>query len=172
MAPTRTLIALLGMLAFAITSTAAYSGDGTAYSGCGEHDKTGGNSCGFSGDELSGDWNCMYAALPSGCGSRSGGCGDCVEVCGSKGCVVVKVVDTCGSCSCGDIDLSTDALKASTGYSWDRKHVTWKWTSCSGGSSASSADSTASADTSSSSSSDEESDSKRKRNNNDRRLLK
>jgi hypothetical protein len=33
MAPTRTLIALLGMLAFAITSTAAYSGDGTAYSG-------------------------------------------------------------------------------------------------------------------------------------------
>ena len=98
----------------------------------------------------------MYAALPSGCGSRSGGCGDCVEVCGSKGCVVVKVVDTCVSCSCGDIDLSTDALKASTGYSWDRKHVTWKWTSCSGGSSASSAD------TSSSSSSDEESDSKRK----------
>ncbi len=93
----------------------------------------------------------MYAALPSGCGSRSGGCGDCVEVCGSKGCVVVKVVDTCGSCSCGDIDLSTDALKASTGYSWDRKQVTWKWTSCSGGSSASSADS-----------SDEESDSKRK----------
>jgi hypothetical protein len=94
----------------------------------------------------------MYAALPSGCGSRSGGCGECAEVCGAKGCVVVKVIDTCASCSCGDIDLSTDALKASTGYSWDRKHVTWKWTSCSGGSSVSS-------DTSNST--DESSDSKR-----------
>ncbi|KAL4860132.1 hypothetical protein ACK3TF_000335 [Chlorella vulgaris] len=149
------------LMAIAATTAMAYSGDGTAYSGCGEQDKTGKNSCGFSRDELSGDWNCMYAALPSGCGSQSGGCGECVEVCGAKGCAVVKVIDTCASCSCGDIDLSTDALKASTGYSWDRKHVTWKWTSCSGGSSASS-------DTSNST--DESSDSKRERNNN-RRLM-
>jgi hypothetical protein len=27
------------------------------------------------------------------------------------------------------------ALKACTGYSWDRKRISWNWTSCSGGSS-------------------------------------
>lgn len=43
-----------------------------------------------------------------------------------------QVVDECASCSYGDIDLSTAALKKATGYSWDRKGVTWSITSCGG----------------------------------------
>lgn len=54
---------------------------------------------------------------------RDSQCGQCVEVCGGAGCVKVKVVDSCASCSHGDIDLSTDALDACTGYNWDRKPV-------------------------------------------------
>lgn len=36
-------------------------------------------------------------------------------------------------CDKGDIDLSTRALKAATGFAWDRKKVTWEYTSCSSG---------------------------------------
>lgn len=127
---------------------------------------TGRNACGLSGGELSGRWNCYYAALPIGCGAQSvdsrARCGDCIKVCGSKGCTVVKVIDQCASCSCGDVDLSTDALQATTGYDWDRKPVTWEWLdSCDSGDSASlsiaslSEDTSASARSSSASSEEE-----------------
>ena len=43
-----------------------------------------------------------------------------------------QIVDACASCSHGDIDLSTAALKKATGYAWDRKSVTWTITSCGG----------------------------------------
>ena len=36
------------------------------------------------------------------------------------------------SCSHGDIDLSTDALEAATGFDWDRKPVTWSFCGCGG----------------------------------------
>jgi hypothetical protein len=38
----------------------------------------------------------------------------------------VMVVDECASCAGnGDVDLSTDALKEATGFSWDRKRIEW-----------------------------------------------
>ncbi|KAL4856403.1 hypothetical protein ACK3TF_003202 [Chlorella vulgaris] len=154
MAAARSLAVLCGLLAIAFTAQ-AYSGDGTAYSGCGQHDKTGRNACGLSGGDLSGRWNCYYAALPIGCGAQSvdsrARCGDCIKVCGSKGCTVVKVIDQCASCSCGDVDLSTDALQATTGYEWDRQPITWEWLdSCDSGDSASLSIASVSEDTSAS----------------------
>ena len=45
-----------------------------------------------------------------------------------------QVVDECASCDGnGDVDFSIAALKAITGYSWDRKRIEWEWTSCDGG---------------------------------------
>lgn len=62
-----------------------------------------------------------------------GKCGQCVKVCGRKGCITAKVVDACASCGHGDIDLSTVTLSAATGFKWDRKAVTWSFVSCNGG---------------------------------------
>lgn len=44
--------------------------------------------------------------------------------------MVVKVVDACASCSEGDIDLSTAALKKASGFSWDRTSVSWSFCGC------------------------------------------
>jgi hypothetical protein len=37
------------------------------------------------------------------------------------------VIDTCAGsgCPCGNVDFSKAALKAVTGYEWDRKPITW-----------------------------------------------
>ena len=98
--------------------------------GDGEKDATGRNACDF--DSLGSKWEKYYAALPEG-QFDSSDCGKCVKVCGEEACVTVKVVDACASCSNGDIDLSTAALKKATGYSWDRKPVEWSFTGCGGG---------------------------------------
>lgn len=56
-----------------------------------------------------------YAALAVGQWKKSD-CSQCANVCGSAGCVKVKIVDSCATCAHGDIDLSTDALEAATGF--------------------------------------------------------
>jgi len=59
-------------------------------------------------------------------------CGKCLAVKGSRGTVTVKIVDICPSryCKTGHVDLSSPALKKATGYSWDKKPVSFKVTSC------------------------------------------
>eukprot|EP00887_Chlorella_sp_A99_P003327 scaffold26.g3327.t1 len=105
----------------------AISGVATAYGEPGRKDSTGKNSCGFGNI---GEWEYAYAAVGS---SMSGHCGECAEVCGARGCAVVKIIDSCASCAYGHIDLSSNILQATTGYRYDRKPVTWSFVSCSGG---------------------------------------
>lgn len=109
-------------------------GDGTAYSGDGEKDETGYNSCQFG--HLADRWETYYAALPSQVFDRDEHCGRCIRLRGTNAdapgkWVTVKVVDECASCAGdNDVDLSSRALKEATGYGWDRKPVIWKFTSC------------------------------------------
>ena len=107
-----------------LPSPAAPAGDG-------EKDKTGFNACEYG--DLGSHWEKWYAAMPAGCGSQgweSNKCGKCIKARGLDagapgGWVVVKVVDQCASCTCGDVDFSTRGLQAVTGFSWDRKKVEW-----------------------------------------------
>lgn len=47
--------------------------------------------------------------------------------------VLFKVIDYCASgCDSGDLDFSRTGLKATTGYDWDEKPISWDWTSCDG----------------------------------------
>lgn len=61
-------------------------------------------------------------------------CGKCARVTGAKGTYLVKIVDYCAKGYCGknDLDFSTGALEAITGYSWDYKPITWEWADCDG----------------------------------------
>lgn len=61
-----------------------------------------------------------------------GRCGQCVLVhgteAGASGAkVLVKIIDMCPGCSYGDIDFSTKGLLDITGFSWDRKGISWEW---------------------------------------------
>ncbi|KAL4426261.1 hypothetical protein ABPG77_009876 [Micractinium sp. CCAP 211/92] len=155
-------ICLLGLFALA---SAAYTGDGTAYSAPGDKDATGFNACGFG--KLDSQWERMYGAMNHA--QFPGSCGKCVRVTGTDSgasgkSFLVKIVDECPECKHGDIDFSTAALEAITGYSWDRKGISWEWADCSGDSSvssqaASSDSSSSSSDSSSSRSSDSSSNS-------------
>ena len=134
---TRGLAALVWVLALSSSwrgvAGRRYHGDGTAYSGDYSKDDTGFNSCQFG--RLDDTWEKYYAALSSRVFDRAGHCGRCVRVRGTEGdapgrWVTAMIVDECASCAADDIDLSTRALKASTGYSWDRKRVEWEFTAC------------------------------------------
>jgi len=61
-----------------------------------------------------------------------GRCGQCVLVhgteAGASGAkILVKIIDMCPGCSYGDIDFSTKGLLDITGFSWDRKRISWEW---------------------------------------------
>ncbi|KAL4436563.1 hypothetical protein ABPG75_003702 [Micractinium tetrahymenae] len=125
-----TAMCLLGLLALA---SAAYSGDGTAYSVAGDKDATGKNACGFG--KLDSQWERMYGAMNHE--QFPGSCDKCVRVRGTQSgasgeSFLVKIVDECPECKHGDIDFSTAALEAITGFSWDRKKISWEWADCSG----------------------------------------
>lgn len=120
-----------------------YHGYGTAYSGPFRMDSTGQNMCEFNPASLNPRWQVYYAAINGQDWSSAGGgsivCGRCVEVVGVKGQtapghhikpVAVKIVDQCPACNPGDLDFSSPALSAITGYSWDRKMIKWKYVTC------------------------------------------
>ena len=78
-------------------------------------------------------WNTYYAALNEKDFKEAGRpCGKCATVKGRRGTVKVKIVDICPAkyCKSGHIDLSSPALKKATGYSWDKKPVTFKIGKC------------------------------------------
>jgi expansin (peptidoglycan-binding protein) len=134
------LIALVALIQVSLCRTR--TGDGTAYSGTNEIDKTGKNACQFNARRLPSRWRKFYAALNErdwrASGTRRGksnACGKCLKIKGKKGQVIVKVVDLCPNWACPkktghSVDLSKAALKKATGYSWDRKKISWKFTKC------------------------------------------
>ena len=105
-------------------------------------DKTGKNACQFNARRLPKRWRRFYAALNArdwrAAGTRGGkssACGKCLEIRGQRGKITVMVVDLCPDWACPkqtghSVDLSTDALKKATGYSWDRKKISWKYVAC------------------------------------------
>lgn len=121
--PASLLRCLLACLVMLVSSAAASSGMGTAYGGAGQR---GSGACGIGGNL--GRYETYYAAMNHG--QYGGSCGKCIRVCGKAGCAVLKVVDMCPGCGHGDVDMSSEALKATTGYSWDRKPISWSYTSC------------------------------------------
>jgi hypothetical protein len=104
----------------------------SATAGTGGKDDTGLNACGYTGS-IGSHWEGYYAALPTGCGDQGWSkerCGQCIKARGTQGgasgdWVVVKMIDQCAGCQCGDVDFSTNALKDATGFSWDRKSIEW-----------------------------------------------
>lgn len=126
-----------------------HKGWGTAYSGAFQINKTGKNACQFDVRKLDRKWNIYYAAMNEADwkaiggnrGGRSNACGRCIEVKGKKGQttrgheikpIIAKVVDLCPSWACnkGSVDFSTVALEAITGYSWDKKKISWRYVDC------------------------------------------
>lgn len=142
----RYIIAVIWLLSAVSLTLAANRGQGTAYSGQNQIDKTGKNACQFNAKKLPKRWRKYYAALNEADwrkagtrGGKSNACGKCLEVVGldrkrgaPKKKVVVKIVDLCPkwACKAGNVDFSKDALYDITGYSWDRKTIQWKYTSC------------------------------------------
>jgi hypothetical protein len=91
------------------------------------------NACGFNGGDVDGHFKQHFASITSKHYSHDV-CGKCVRVSGATGkAVLFKIVDECAS-GCGDhgLDFSMDGLKAVTGYSWDKKKVTWEFADCGG----------------------------------------
>lgn len=132
--PLTAFVILVTMVCGPCGAHAYRRGDGTAYSGDYEKDVTGFNSCQF--DTLSERWEKYYGALPSHVFDRKQHCGKCIRVRGTEEdapgrWVTLMIVDECASCEGdGDVDMSKRALKRSTGYEWDRKHIEWEFTSC------------------------------------------
>lgn len=126
-----------------------HKGWGTAYSGAFQINKTGKNACQFDVRKLDRKWNIYYAAMNGADwraaggnrGGRSNACGRCIEVKGKKGHttrghkikpIIAKIVDECPSWACnkGSVDFSSVALKAITGYTWDKKKISWRYVDC------------------------------------------
>lgn len=139
------LVTLVLFSTLLLGATARSTGWATAYSGPRDMDKTGQNMCEFDQDRLPDHWQVYYAAMNeadwNAAGGKSGICGRCISVRGTSGEVasghdirpiIVKIVDQCPSWACdkGSVDFSTTALEAITGYSWDKKKISWVWTEC------------------------------------------
>ncbi|PSC72013.1 hypothetical protein C2E20_4764 [Micractinium conductrix] len=144
---------LFGLLALVVTASAGGTGWGTAYSAAGRKDDTGFNACQFG--DIGEPWETMYAALPTDSFQLSD-CGKCIKVQGQESgasgdWIKVMIVDACATCSGGDVDFSTNALEAITGFSWDRKKIKWEWTDCDGSSTSTASTEEASTDSSDSS---------------------
>ena len=107
-------------------------------------DATGQNMCEFSNSDLDDKWRVYYGAMNQADWNKAGGmdvCGKCIAVRGVPGdvngghkieTVIVKIVDQCPDWACdpGNVDFSTTALEAITGYDWDKKKITWDFVDC------------------------------------------
>jgi expansin (peptidoglycan-binding protein) len=137
-------VSLIYLLAgIALSNGQYHHGYGTAYSAPFRMDSTGQNMCELNPQNLDPQWQVYYAAMNwqdwNAAGGGSNICGRCIKVVGTKGQttpgfqiqpVIVKVVDQCPSCDRGDVDFSTTALAAITGYPWDKKKIIWEYVTC------------------------------------------
>ncbi len=138
------LFMLMALVSQAIAAS-VHAGWATAYSGPKQMDATGENMCEFNARGLPEKWQIYYGAMNeadwNAAGGKRGACGKCIRVTGVSGQttrgfkikpVYVKIVDQCPGWACtkGSVDFSTTALKAITGYGWDKKKIKWSWASC------------------------------------------
>jgi expansin (peptidoglycan-binding protein) len=138
------LLMVMALVSQAIAAS-VNSGWATAYSGPYDMDATGRNMCGFNARRLPDKWQVYYGAMNeadwNAAGGKGGICGRCIRVTGMRGQttrghkikpIYVKIVDQCPSWACnkGSVDFSTSALKAITGFGWDKKKIKWSFASC------------------------------------------
>jgi len=108
-------------------------------------DATGQNMCEYNQNRVPYKWQVFYAAMNqddwNAMGGKGGICGKCIAVRGVQGetahgfeiqTVYAKIVDQCPSWACdrGNVDFSTTALQAITGFAWDKKKITWEYVDC------------------------------------------
>ncbi|HXG00132.1 MAG TPA: expansin EXLX1 family cellulose-binding protein [Bacteroidota bacterium] len=60
----------------------------------------------------------------------SAACGSCVKITGPRGQVVVRIVDQCGDCPQGNIDLSPQAFERIAELAQGRVPITWQYVPC------------------------------------------
>lgn len=128
-----TILALLYACIASVSAAKTFRGVATAYSKPGQMNKTGRNACGFNPRSLPKKYRTYFAAVNEGDFNKSGRpCGKCVQAKGRKGTVYAKIVDICPKkyCKSGHVDFSTAALQKATGYSWDKKPISWKIVKC------------------------------------------
>lgn len=137
---------VLAVVALAASASAyKFKGYGTAYSAAFDMDATGQNMCEYNPKKLSDRWNIFYGAMNEyqwkEMGGKSGICGKCIVARGIPGettsgfeiqDVYVKIVDQCPDWACDreNVDFSKSALKAITGFPWDKKLITWEFVPC------------------------------------------
>ncbi|KAG1450683.1 hypothetical protein G6F56_008275 [Rhizopus delemar] len=105
---------------FLTTSQAAPIEKRTSMSGDGTFYEVGLGSCGNTNTDTE-----LVAALSSSLMSSGSYCGKSITVKSSSKSVTVKVVDSCPSCSKGDVDLSPAAFKKLAELSEGRISITW-----------------------------------------------
>lgn len=72
----------------------------------------------------------MVAAINHVDYAGSATCGSCVTITGPRGQVTVRIVDQCGECSQGDLDLSPAAFSQIADIAQGRVPITWKFVPC------------------------------------------
>jgi len=72
----------------------------------------------------------MHCALNNIDYDGSNACGACLEVTGSKGTVIVQVVDRCPECAEGDVDLTEQAFEKVENPIDGRVQISWKFIEC------------------------------------------
>ncbi len=72
----------------------------------------------------------MHCALNNTDYQNSNACGSCLEVTGSLGKTIVKVVDRCPECKPGDVDLTQEAFSKIANPIDGRVPITWKFVPC------------------------------------------
>ncbi len=86
-----------------------------------------------------GGGNCMFDPTPNDLMvgamnpadyAGSAACGSCVSVTGPRGTVTIRIVDQCGDCPQGNIDLSPQAFERIADLAQGRVPITWRFVSC------------------------------------------
>jgi len=110
-------------LAFSQCNDDVKSGEGTFYDGV-QGSSDGNCSLPVAADEF------MHCALNTIDYQNSNACGACIEVTGSLGKTIVKVVDRCPECKPGDVDLTQQAFSKIANPIDGRVPITWKFVPC------------------------------------------
>lgn len=72
----------------------------------------------------------MVGAMNAADYAGSAACGSCVKITGPRGEVVVRIVDQCGDCPQGNIDLSPQAFERIAEVAQGRVPITWQYVAC------------------------------------------
>jgi len=104
-------------------NTDIHTGEGTFYEGV-----DGGSSGNCSLPVAAGDY--LHCALNNFDYDGSSACGACIEVTGSRGSVILKVVDRCPECASGDVDMTEEAFAIIDPVIDGRVPISWRFVPC------------------------------------------